>query len=79
MKNEEKAQELAFVGGYTNDIGISKVIIQKCCEMAEWKEEQMIEKAVKWLENNVKVNGAFYCFAFKKDDIESFKQAMKGE
>lgn len=46
---------------------------------AEWKEKEMIEKAVEWLENNVIMNGAFYCSAFKKEDIESLKQAMKGE
>ena len=47
--------------------------------MALWKEQQMIEKACEWLENSVRVNGAFYCFAFKKDDIEKFRQAMKGK
>lgn len=36
-----------------------------------------IEKAAEWLEKNVKVNGAFYCFAHKKSDIDDFKKAMK--
>lgn len=38
-----------------------------------------IEKACKWLEDNVKVNGAFYCFAFKQEDIELFRKAMLEE
>jgi hypothetical protein len=42
--------------------------------------EEVIERACEWLKNNVTEKGAFSVLSFKKEDIESFKQAMeKGE
>ena len=54
--------------------------------MAEWKEEQMIQKAVEWLydniigmlDNNVPYVQSTYDVS-KNEFIKDFKQAMKGE
>lgn len=54
MTNEEKAKELAIkyckeidpYGKEVYNIGCEIA----CCEMAEWKEQQMIDKACEWLE-----------------------------
>lgn len=53
-------------------------------EMAAWKEEQMIEKAVEWLEDNadsyIFINRDFNAAQLHITKIiEDFKQAMKGE
>lgn len=49
-------------------------------EMAEWKERQMIEKAVEWLRSNIheyyEVNEFMEYF---ETMFENFKKAMKGE
>ena len=57
-----------------------------CNKMAEWKEEQMIQKAVEWLydniigmlDNNVPYVQSTYDVS-KNEFIKDFKQAMKGE
>ena len=76
MTNEEKANQIAWE--------YSKHYDPNCCkqvwvemgarEMAEWKEQEMIEKAVKWLT-------AYLVDYLQCDEqiIEDFKQAMKGE
>ena len=56
-------------------------------EMAAWKEQQTIEKAVKWLETNtITVRNKFGVShtelsskISKKKYIEDFKKAMEGE
>lgn len=52
MTNEEKAKELAFPGGYTNNFDISKLIMKKCVEMAQWKDAQYAELIAKLVEKN---------------------------
>ena len=76
---QEKAEEL--FGKEDKMFPISEFAKErdiKCFKQgAQWAKQQMIEKACKWLNDNVKVNGAFYCFAFKNEDIEAFKKAME--
>lgn len=46
-----------------------------CCEMAEWKEKQTIEKAVEWLKEQEELIGV----SFQDDFLERFQNYMKGE
>lgn len=64
--NEEKAKKLAIqlIGDDRN----VQPLIETLVTMAEWKEQQMIEKAVEWLERN---------FNTPNDFKEHFKKAME--
>lgn len=54
----------------------SKEEIKKACmQMAEWKEKQMIEKAVEWLKEQEELIGV----SFQDDFLERFQNYMKGE
>ena len=89
MTNKEKARELAncFARQYhhntypelshNNEFVFSNEEIEKAClEMAEWKEQQMVEKSCRVLESlligGVHPQGI-------QGFIKQFKQAMKGE
>lgn len=90
MTNEEKIQEMAFEA-IPENISYSTVIdrmvdyngrdrsffIDGSRAAMEWKEQQMIEKAVEWLEEHLH----YYCDTRLEAEslINSFKQAMKGE
>jgi len=78
MSDKEKAKQIAEESQILSDFPHDYHSVEYgALEMAKWKDKQMIEKACKWLNDNVKVNGAFYCFAFKNKDIEAFKKAME--
>ena len=93
MKNEEKARELAHNCKMTylereNDGGVYDVDSYDECydaalEMAEWKEKQMIEKACKWLKDDMLNQNAFQgrLERLKIIDgiIERFKQDMSND
>ena len=68
MTNEKKAEELAdYYAGetdYKKEAAYSAAIA-----MAEWKEQQMIEKACEWL-----LRGGY--FVNSTETIEDFKKAM---
>lgn len=54
MTNEEKAREITLdytKGGYRENVYASD-LEDALIEMAEWKEQQMIEKAVEWIRWN---------------------------
>jgi len=79
MTNEEKALKLADLCKVPDDedryfISNRCEIYDKCLEMAAWKEQQMIEKAVEWLEPVFKDLAGYYCGG---DLIEDFKKVMK--
>lgn len=78
MTNEEKAQELAIKyckeidphGREVYNIGCGVA----CCEMADWKEKQTIDKACEWL------NEWMQCGVHPQSVpsfIKQFKQAME--
>ena len=69
MTNEQKAKE--FYHKYRElNLASESAAFNAALEMAEWKEQQMIEKAVKWFENN------FRDYAYRSNDL---LKAMKGE
>lgn len=77
MTNEEKAREIK-----ANDVccvwnGGCPNVYNAAMKMAEWKEQQMIERAVIWLSFNCDVFGYF-----KKGKLEymldKFQKAMEG-
>lgn len=88
MTDEEKSQEIArgCFSKRTVDSPVNKlnqVIIKDACLKAmKWKEQQMIEKAVKWLKDNagtyhrfnVTENRFYYNYNILIDD---FKKAME--
>lgn len=98
MTDEEKIQEMAFEA-IPENISYSTVIdrmvdyngrdrdffIDGARAAMEWKEQQMIEKAVEWLKNNIHdyYNGDSefaVCNWLTEDEfINNFKKAMKGE
>lgn len=52
---------------------------QSALEMAEWKEQQMIEKACEWLKDNI--HNYYMTNEFEQwfdDMFEDLKEAMKG-
>ena len=71
--NEQKARELGQkYQTPCHGIGDCEFEAYKAAiEMAEWKQEQMIEKAVEWLQNRKEIH------RFLNSDIEDFKKAMK--
>lgn len=71
MTNLEKAKDLY------HKIGMEETMLSALCEMAEWKEQQMIEKAVKWIKSQMIPYGASPLAIFNY--IEEFKQAMEEE
>lgn len=80
MTNEEKARELAIKSTkYIDDNGkemYNAFVEAALQEMAEWKEQQMIEKACEWLNDNL---ASFWqCKLY--DDItfiDDFKKVME--
>ena len=78
MTDLEKAIELARKHkGLFGMRNREECCVAACQEMAEWKEQQMIDKACEWLEDNL---ASFWqCKLY--DDIafiDDFKKAMKG-
>lgn len=89
MTDKEKAvglglqvRDLCIKKGVTRDNAetASLLVQQTALQMAEWKEQQMIDKAVEWLEKNV---DNYKEFKQNWIDIETlvgdFKQSMKEE
>lgn len=76
MTQEEKIKEIIRLSNANQVYGVAdfddlhESLHEDLMEMAKWKEEQMIEKAVKWLE---------YQFNMPNDFKEYFTKAMKGE
>lgn len=86
MTNEEKARELGdrLINAVGHTVKDRKEIIDITNEMIEWKEQQMIEKAVEWLKERAEhyygVEGEYsnkvgliFC---KEELLEDFKEAM---
>jgi len=77
--NEEKATELG-IKYQTPCHGIGDCEFearQAALEMAEWKEQQMIERACSWLFLNADVFGFFKKINLQKM-VNEFAKAMKG-
>ncbi len=85
MDNNEKAEEIVkdynytqFLNDGTHDSYTETAVLYMLNEMAQWKEQQMIERAVEWLKNNI------YDY-YRTDEFEQwfdemfddFKQSMK--
>lgn len=98
MTNEEKSKEISVNNrmtyvesvndGNTYVVNSQGECYQSAMEMAKWKEQQMIEKAVEWLKDMVcyysywDYNGDTYEKEIAVDTdqmIEDFSKAMKGE
>ena len=88
-QDEEKAISIAdsCIGERTRNHPANQLekimILDACLEMAAWKEEQMVEKAVEWLEDEATKHIGFDCIteemSLNYDFIELFIKAMKGE
>lgn len=83
MTPEEKAEELGKKYSIPcRGIGDCEFeATQAALEMAQWKEQQMIDKATEWLKNRTMGD---LCLSIDNKSlvnefIESFKQAMKEE
>ena len=81
MTNEKKALQLAGLKEISEEeryYQSSKCeIYDKCLKMAIWKEQQMIDKAVEWLES---VNLDYYQIregVFSRELIEDFRKEME--
>ena len=86
MTNEEKAKKLAEEHENATLFGIESpyhAALGAAIEMAAWKQEQMIEKAVEWLEKMIPSSDLerriYNCFTEeqKQNFIEDFKKAME--
>lgn len=89
MTNEEKAQEICEKHRRYNPPCSSLECYLSAIEMAEWKEQQMIEKAFKWLDKHFDVNiyeeiggrksAEILTYDFKSIDdmIDDFKKYME--
>lgn len=88
MNYEEKAKELAKLTNpklakYPNLSAVYDYGLDCAMKMAEWKEQQMLEKAVEWLRLNAD-NYTWYDETEGESGmmsvfIEAFIKAMKGE
>lgn len=87
MTNEEKAKEISDAYANSKFIPTQEecVAYSSAMQMAEWKEQQMIDKACKWLEENVGEYediyydvGGFVSPDFNTEKfIKDFKKAME--
>ena len=83
MTNEQKAKE--FYHKYRElNLAPESAAFNAALEMAEWKEQQMIEKVLAYLNNKFYFDNIFYGvvstdFNSMEEMFEDFKQAMKGE
>lgn len=83
MTDEEKAREIAkndaLYGKDPDNNSKTDECYIAALEMAAWKEEQMIEKAVEWLKKNLTYihprKGTEECIV----NISKFKEAMKND
>lgn len=80
MTNEEKAKQIASNNERSHQSRNSFIeCFTSAMDMAEWKEQQMIDKAVEWLKENVTYThprkGTEECAV----NITAFIEAMKGE
>lgn len=77
MTTEEKATKIAESLNKANGSNCLLPCHQAAIVMAKWKEQQMIEKACEWLEDNL---ASFWQCKFYDDIafIDDFKKAMKG-
>lgn len=68
MTNEEKARELGdrLINAVGHTVKDRKEIIDITNEMIEWKEQQMIEKSLKWLQTHIPNYNYDFEAAFKK-------------
>ena len=84
MSNEEKAKEISlklFENGHFTHNAISqrKEIEKSLIEMAEWKEQQMIEKALNWIHDNLCYYDEDGFDADGNGILGDFKKAMEEE
>lgn len=78
MTNEEKAKLIS------EQFHCDDVAYDAAEQMAEWKEQQMIDKACEWLKNNIVSSSNDTCIytasshnISKEDFIVNFKKAME--
>ena len=82
--NEQKAKELFY--HFCKEKSCDGRVVCTFCpkaetltpliEMAEWKEKQMLEKAMKWMALNAEMYGGFN-HGKLNEMVENFKKAMK--
>lgn len=78
MTNEEKAKELAEESRISTGESCEEECYDCAMLMAEWKEQQLIDKACEWLRNNIDdyyITNEFE--SYFDDMLADFKQAMK--
>lgn len=80
MSNTDKAIELSNKFKCITICERCKNIEDACYKMAAWKEQQLIEKAAKWLDDNEPVYRKYDGSGFYNEKnqylIEDFKKAM---
>ena len=75
ITDEEKALELSSINKYGFSVEESNAAYNAALEMARWKEQQMIEKSVEWL--NAHLPFGEVDFNLRNTIIEDFEQSMK--
>ena len=83
ITDNQKAQEISD-SYYMPDTGFNREDLYDAgMEMAQWKEEQMIEKACEWLKDNANDYLDWYDWESCRVNIDEllydFRKAMKGE
>lgn len=87
MNNIERSIEISRIPAvYETDFNLDKTIeLQRynaAMLMAEWKEQQLIDKACEWLKDNANDYLDWYdwerCWVDKDELVYDFKKAMKG-
>lgn len=76
MKDEEKARKLIeeiYPSKSLGDYGLKEQLLLKAME---WKQQQMIEKAVEWVCLNAELYGGFNTMQLNIM-VEQFKKAME--
>ena len=72
MSDEDKAYELSSNDGFS--VEESNAAYNAALEMAQWKQQQMIEKSVEWLNTHLPFGEVD--FNLRNTIIEDFKQSM---
>lgn len=89
MSDKEKAKQIVdriFESGFNTNRTFYDMALNSAIEMAEWKEQQTIEKVCDWLENNAskyvyrvldEYDMQYYAVINKKEMIDNLKSYLK--
>ena len=82
MTNEAKARELAGFKEGANPIPTQRFVFDKCIEMAEWKDKQMMARAREFIKEIARVCDITDENGYRIDErylLAEFEKSIKGE